>query len=350
MKKTVLALTLGFTVTSLPAISAEVSTYSDFFSSDGVIATADTYPTLESSHQFLKNQELVGVNEFLHKRHLTPTDKQPVVRMNRDTYYSFAVIDVSKGATITMPEIEEGKYMSIQGVTEDHRIQTMHYGAGTFSLSTHTGSHLYVVVRLDATYTEAEAREIQDKMTIQANSNDEFVAEQVNKASFDKVEMDLKAQMPQLFKKEGASAISGMFTDPNDKSKELYTDEKYTVGAAIGWGGAQLEDNIYEVSGNFPADKCHQATFEDPKNQAFWSITVYDKAGFMFDDVANLSSNTATKNADGTYTISFGCGPDAINNIKTKNDSGVFNLGIRHYIPSQKVKDGFRILPTVKPL
>ncbi|MEZ9903196.1 DUF1214 domain-containing protein, partial [Vibrio breoganii] len=173
-------------------------------------------------------------------------------------------------------------------------------------------------------------------------------AEQVNKASFEKVENELKSQMPTILKRDGSQALSGMFTDPNDESKELFTEEKYAVGAAIGWGGAQMKDNIYEVSGNYPANQCHQATFEDPANQAFWSITVYDKAGFMFNDVANLSSNTAKPNADGSYTISFGCGEDAPNNIQTANDSGVFNLGIRHYMPSQKVKDGYRILPTVK--
>ena len=68
----------------------------------------------------------------------------------------------------------------------------------------------------------------------------------------------------------------------------------------------------------------------------------------MFGEVANVSSNTAEKNADGTYTVSFGCGDDAVNNIKTENDSGVFNLAFRHYIPSQKVRDGFRVLPYVK--
>nr|WP_283104508.1 DUF1214 domain-containing protein [Shewanella olleyana] len=84
-------------------------------------------------------------------------------------------------------------------------------------------------------------------------------------------------------------------------------------------------------------------------NKAFWSITVYNKAGFMFNDLANLSSNTATPNKDGTFTISFGCGEDAINNIKTTNDYGVFNLGIRHYQPSDKVsKEGYRLLPFVK--
>ena len=349
MKKLALAVTIGLGITALPAMaSADVSNSNDFFSSDGEITTVENYPMQESSRQFLINQDKAGINKLLHKRALTPTDQQPVVRMNRDTYYSLAVVDVSEGATITLPEVPEGKYISYQVVTEDHRIQPMGYGAGTFELSTHTGDHVYIVVRLDATFSAQEAAIIQDKMSIDANSNKLFAAAQVNKASFEKVENELKAQMPGILKRDGSQALTGMFTNPDDASKELFTEEKYAVGAAIGWGGAQIKDNIYEVSGNYPADQCHQATFDDPKNQAFWSITVYDKAGFMFNDLANLSTNTATPNADGSYTISFGCGEDAPNNIETANSSGVFNLGIRHYIPSQKVKDGYRILPTVK--
>lgn len=341
---------LGAMVTATSVSAAQPTTSLDgFFTADGKMVTAQTYPTDETAHQILKNQDLVGVNEFLHKRQLTPTDEQPVVRMNRDTYYSMAVVDVSRGATVTMPELPEGKYISVQPITEDHHIQPMYYGGGTFDLSTHRGKHLYLVIRLDATFTEKEAAMYQDQMKINANSAELFTSESVNQASFKKVEDELKAKMPMINKRDGSAALTGMFTGFNDESTKLFTQEKYEVGAAIGWGGAQMIDNIYEVSGNYPIDTCYQATFEDPKNKAFWSITVYNKAGFMFNDVANVSSNTATVNKDGTYTVSFGCGADAPNNIETANDSGVFNLGIRHYQPSDMVRiDGYRILPMVK--
>ncbi|PQJ85106.1 DUF1214 domain-containing protein [Aliivibrio sifiae] len=341
---------LGAMVTATSVSAAQSTTSLDgFFTADGKMVTAQTYPTDETAHQILKNQDLVGVNQLLHKRQLTPTDAQPVVRMNRDTYYSMAVVDVSRGATVTMPELPEGKYISVQPITEDHHIQPMYYGGGTFDLSTHTGKHLYLVIRLDATFTEKEAAMYQDQMKINANSAELFTSESVNQASFEKVEDELKAKMPMINKRDGSAALTGMFTGFNDESTKLFTQEKYEVGAAIGWGGAQMIDNIYEVSGNYPIDTCYQATFEDPKNKAFWSITVYNKAGFMFNDVANVSSNTATVNKDGTYTVSFGCGADAPNNIETANDSGVFNLGIRHYQPSDKVRvDGYRVLPMVK--
>lgn len=320
-----------------------------FFSEAGRTVTAESYPTDETSRQILKSQDLVGVNAFSHKRHLTPTDQQPVVRMNRDTYYSMAVVDVSKGASITMPEIPEGKYMSVQAVTEDHRIQAMKYGSGKFDLTTHIGTHLYLIIRLDRTFNEAEIKDIQDKMVLDANSNEKFTALPVNEQSFNEVEDALKAKMPAISQRDGVHALDGMFTDPRDESAKLFTDEKYQLGAALGWGGAQMVDNIYELSGNYSTDSCYQLTFEDPQNKAFWSITVYDKKGFMFNDLANFSSNTAQMNEDGTYTISFGCGEVGPNNLQIANPSEYFNIAIRHYQPSKKVfEEDYRLVPFMK--
>lgn len=326
-----------------------VTTEDAFFNENGRMVTPETYPTDETSRQILNRQSLVGVNKFAHNRVLTPTDNQPVVRMNRDTYYSFAVVDLAKGATVVMPEIPEGRYMSVQPVTEDHRIQKMMYGPGSFELSTHTGTHLYLIVRLDGTFSEAEAKEIQDQMKINANSNNLFAAEPISKASFMKVESELKAKLPDIVKRDGNDGMKGMFTDPRDESAKDFTVEKYQVGAAGGWGGAQIIDNIYESSGNFSTDSCYQLTFEDPKNGAFWSVTVYDKNGFMFNELANFSSNTARKNSDGTYTVSFGCGENAPNNLSIDNPSNVFNIIVRHYRPSQRViEEGYRIVPLMK--
>lgn len=325
-----------------------VDTIQEFFSPQGKEVTAATYPAAESARQFLDKQSAVGVNNFQHLRELTPTDKQTVVRMNRDTYYSFAVVDVSEGATLTLPEVPEGKYLSGMVITEDHRIHPMFYGAGEHDLTTHAGTHVFVGVRLDATLSQQEANAIQNQMRITANSSEPFRAEPVDEASFTRVENKLKARMPAIVARDGVDALVGCFTAPNDASNELFTQEKYETGAAVGWGGAQMIDNVYELSGSYPSDVCHQATFEDPENAAFWSFTVYNEAGFMFNDVANMSSDTATPNEDGTYTVSFGCGPDAPNNLATANESGVFTLGIRHYRPSERVMNGYRLLPTVR--
>ena len=172
LKPLTIALLLGV---SAPTLAEPVTSVDDFFQPGGMTATAENYPTLETSRQLLIAQGRAAVNEIAHNRKLTPTDDQPVVRMNRDTYYGFAVVDVSAGASITIPPVPEGKYVSVQPVTMDHRIQPMSYGSGTFELATHYGSHMYLVIRLDSTLTEAEANAIQDGMVINAASAQPFL-------------------------------------------------------------------------------------------------------------------------------------------------------------------------------
>ena len=325
-----------------------VSSVDKFFRSGGVVTTPETYPTIETARQLLLAQERAKVNLFAHTRKLTPTDDQPIVRMNRDTYYSFVVVDVSKGATITLPPVPEGKYISVQPVTEDHRIQPMSYGSGTYQLATHFGSHLYLIVRLDSTLSQEEANALQDAMVIDAASAEPFLAEPVDKDAFEAVERSLREKLVELVTADPGNVARGMFTAPTDDSRGLYTFDKYTVGAAVGWGGAQLRDNLYESSPDYPAKGCYEATFEDPGNGAFWSFTVYDKKGFMFNDVAHMSSDIASPNTDGTYTVRFGCGENAANNVPIANETGVFNFVVRHYIPSERVRDkGYRLAPLI---
>lgn len=66
----------------------------------------------------------------------------------------------------------------------------------------------------------------------------------------------------------------------------------------------------------------------------------------MFNDLANYSSTTSQANEDGTYTISFGCGNDAPNNLKINNPTDIFNITVRHYQPSKRVLEGgYRLVP-----
>jgi len=341
-----LAATIATSLTSFEVLSAPVTSIDAFFDPNGLEVAPEDYPTAETSRQLLISQSRAPVNALNHTRQLTPTNDQPVVRMNRDSYYSFAVVDVSAGASITIPAMPEGTYASVQPVTEDHRIQPMSYGSGTFQLATHQGSHIYVIVRLDSTLSQADANRIQDGMFISAGSAKAFSAEPVNETSFKAAEASIRAKAPQMLAEEGANVNVGMFTAPTDQSRGSYSDYKYMMGAALGWGGAQLIDNLYELSPQYPAEGCYQASFQDPRNGAFWSFTVYNEEGFMFDDLANINSDAATPNQDGTFTVSFGCGTKAMNNLPILNESGVFNVLVRHYRPSERVRDeGYRLIP-----
>ena len=44
-----------------------------------------------------------GVNQWYRSRTPTPLDQQTVIRMNRDTLYSGAIVDISAGAAIAVP-------------------------------------------------------------------------------------------------------------------------------------------------------------------------------------------------------------------------------------------------------
>ena len=75
-----------------------------------------------------------GVNRFGHNRAPASVGKQTVIRMNRDTLYSFAVVDVSAGATLTVPDAGE-RYLSVMVVNEDHYINRVFHDAGRYELT-----------------------------------------------------------------------------------------------------------------------------------------------------------------------------------------------------------------------
>jgi hypothetical protein len=77
----------------------------------------DNFVRAETASQMDRALKIWGlsVNTWAHFRTPTPLDKQTVVRMNRDTLYSTALIDISEGATLTIPETGD-RYLSIMVV------------------------------------------------------------------------------------------------------------------------------------------------------------------------------------------------------------------------------------------
>ncbi len=66
--------------------------------------------------------------------------------------------------------------------------------------------------------------------------------------------------------------------------------------------------------------------------------TKYEKTGYMIDSARfSINSYEWDRNGDGTVTISFNCGNNAINNLVT--DSQDFNYTVRNYGFTQRVVD-----------
>jgi len=85
------------------------------------LVTPETYIRAETDRTFYNASQLAGgVNSMFSFRQVTPLDMQKVVRMNKDTLYTVAVVDTSKGATITVPEMPAGRYFSVLLLDNDH--------------------------------------------------------------------------------------------------------------------------------------------------------------------------------------------------------------------------------------
>ena len=70
-----------------------------------VKVSIDNFARAESDRMFAAIQDQAGgVNHWQHTRTPTPVDQQTVIRMNRDTLYGTAIVDISKGATVTVPD------------------------------------------------------------------------------------------------------------------------------------------------------------------------------------------------------------------------------------------------------
>jgi len=101
-----------------------------------VIVNVDNFVRAEIAAQFDRMLTFVNgeVNTLFHFREPIPLDKQSVIRMNRDTFYSAAIVDISKGATMTIPETN-GRYVSAMIVNEDHYVNKVYDTAGTYDLT-----------------------------------------------------------------------------------------------------------------------------------------------------------------------------------------------------------------------
>ena len=141
--------------------------------------TPENYIRAETDRNFQNVAALSGsVNRFYHFRSPTPLDGQTVVRMNRDTLYSGAIVDTSKGATITLPEVPPGRFISALVVDDDHYAPAVFYEPGTHKIPDDT-KHVLVAVRIQLFDPKdqdevALVNTLQDKLVIEAGSADQF--------------------------------------------------------------------------------------------------------------------------------------------------------------------------------
>ncbi|MCP9850709.1 DUF1254 domain-containing protein [Cyanobium sp. Morenito 9A2] len=311
----------------------------------GVKVTPETYIRAETDRQFAEIVKMAGgVNRFYHFRTPTPLDKQNVVRMNRDTLYSMGIVDTSKGATISVPELPKGRYASVYLVDNDHYTPFVIYTAGTHELPKDT-RYLGVGVRIQVLNPKdpdeiALINKLQDQFVIKAGNADPLPTFKWDRPSL----KTLTAQ----YEKDSAqySSWKGM-QGPRGKVDETTRH----IAAAAAWGLFPEWDATYlNYSGGHDPKVCHTATYKVPENKAFWSILIYGNDGFIKSENSLVNSSNVKLNADGTFTVSFGskqlCG--AVPNRLDVTEG--WNFLMRVYRPGPSVLDGSYKLPKATPI
>lgn len=311
---------------------------------ESVKVNVDNFVRAETAGMFDRTLSLVNgeVNKVFHYRKPIPLDAQSVIRSNRDTLYSGAVVDISKGATLTIPETN-GRYVSVMTVNEDHYINKMFSGSGTYKLTMKDFDTPYVSVTIRTLVNAADLEDVkkvrafQDGIKIKSNSAKPYTHlnyDQVSyKSTFDSV-IELS---------KGLSDTQRMFG-----KKEDLGEIRHLIGTAMGWGGLPEQEAYYlTVTPNLPV-AAYQLTVKNVPVDAFWSISLYNNEGYFQENKYNsysVNNVTGTPNKDGSYTVNFGGDSESVNYLHITEG---WNYTVRFYQPRKEILKGAWKFPSVK--
>ncbi len=328
--------------TALLAIAAQTQ-------ADPVPVTVKNFSRAESDMYFDNMVKMGGFAKLFHFRVPTPIDRQTVVRMNRDTLYSAAVFDLDAGpVTITLPETKQ-RFMSLLVISEDHFAPMVGYAPCTLTLTKENVGTRYVMAAvrtlIDASRAEdlKIAHALQDQIKVEQAAAGTFEIPQWDAASRDKVR-ELLAQL---------SGMSGVTTERRMGKAGEVDPTFHLLATATGWGLNPPEDAFYSMV--YPkandGQTVHTLTLKDVPVDGFWSITVYDAKGFMFENEQKayaLNNFTASPDADGSVTIQFGGDARTVKNYLAITPG--WNYTVRLYRPRKEILDGAWKLPEAQPV
>ena len=245
----------------------------------------------------------VGFGVLHHDRALASLDEQPVIRQNRDTLYSTAVLNLSEAATVTLPD-SEGRYMSMHVINQDHYSFAVSGPGGHDLTEGSVGSrYAYLIFRtfIDPNDPDdiAAANAAQDAITIEGGGDGPL-----NIPDWDQEQL--------LVARQALNRLATLGTDTAGAfgTKEEVDPIEHLVLSAAGWGGLPQENAFYQVRSVQENDGTpHTLTVKDAPVDAFWSVTVYNAEGYINENplgAYSFNNVTATANADGSITIHFG--------------------------------------------
>lgn len=324
----------------------------------------DNFVQAETSFQFDRFIAQAGgsLNTWAHVRQPTPLDEQNVVRMNRDTLYSFAVAEC--GSSLTMPN-PKGRYMSVMVVNQNHYIDHIYsydkdkklQGGGNdqceYKLTIEEFDTPYVVLAARTLADPTNRKDLQDAHALQDLLNIEAPTKThpYGHEEYD----DESYQTTHNLLLELSNGLTD--TDRMFGSKDEVDPIRHLLGTAYGWGGLPSTEAYY-VTRNEPWTLVKNQVLELSVSQvpvdAFWSISIYNRYGYFekneFDSYS-INSLTATPNADNdaSITIRFGtANPDKDANFLFIMEG--WNYVVRFYQPRAEVLNGSWQFPEPTPV
>ncbi len=202
-------------------------------STEVVVVNVDNFERVETNRMFLALQAPIGgANRWLHYRMPPSADHQPVIRPNRDTLYSNNTVDISEGATLTMPETG-GRYMTAMVINQDHYIERVYDTPGTYELTMAEFSTPHVLVGLRTLVDPSDpadiaaANALQDQVVIESVSSKPFSPLPYDEESY-QVTFDALIELGR-----GVGRLSKTFG-----KKEDVNPIRHLIGTAIAWGGS----------------------------------------------------------------------------------------------------------------
>ncbi|SOY71012.1 DUF1214 domain-containing protein [Cupriavidus taiwanensis] len=268
--------------------------------------------------------------------------------LNRDTRYSSGVFDLDAGpVTITMPDPGK-RFMALQVINEDHYVPNVFYGKGTYTLTRENVGTRYVAAAIRTLVDPNSADDIrqvhvlQDAIKVSQQATGKFETPAWDAASQKKIRdalLVLSSTMPDFRKAFG--------------TRETVDPVRRLIGTAAAWGGNPDKDAVYLniTPAKNDGKTVYRLNVKDVPVDAFWSVSVYNAAGYFQKNPANaytVNNLTAKKSSDGAIAIQFGGCDGQVPNCLPVVEG--WNYTVRLYRPRAEVLSGAWNFPQPQPV
>ena len=304
----------------------------------------------------LQREFALGANNtsWHHHRTLIELDKQPAPMMNRDTLYSFSVIDGGGDIAITLPQTD-GRYQSLHVFDQNHVTVGVFYGAGRYIIpSDKTTAYCMANVRTQIDPKDQEdikkANDYQDQLKVEFLNGYQPKPFHVTKWNMEEFNA-LHKHYTAIAQKEGVVGTMGTIDNPVSLA-----DRNRGVSTAT---GLLPDSEAVYLAGKYHIKKGEtlKATYAVPDQRdtklGFYSITIYGDDQYLHTDEGSVINNREIKlNPDGkSFDVYYVHQEDfGKHDNELIAPTETFNTTMRIYLPGKSVINGDYKLPTLTPI